>query len=79
MGDEIEQDAVIAMDREVEAPSTIHSRLPDVLLAAELLGPERWVTEILLQVTRLLRECATDVLGSLSVASPESIRVDEEH
>jgi hypothetical protein len=79
MGDEVEQDAVIAVDPEVEAPSTIHSRLPDVHLATVFLDPERWVTEILVQVTRLFRECATDVLRSPSVASPEAIRVEQEH
>ncbi len=35
--------------------------------------------QIPLQVTRLFRERATDVLGSLSVASPEAVRVEEEH
>jgi hypothetical protein len=79
MGDEVEQDAVIAVDPEVEAPSTIHSCLPDVLLPAVLLGPQGWVTQILLQETRLLRERSTDVLGSLSVAPPEAVRVEEEH
>src|SRR5574341_1684082 len=58
MGYDVEQNIGIPLNTEVEAPVTIHPRLPAFRII--LLGTERGVLDIIKKKSRLLEECSFD-------------------
>jgi hypothetical protein len=69
---------LVAIDFEIKSPIPIHPRLPKIFGSIELLGTERWMTEIRQQVIELLGKRLTDVgrkptvvlIGPLRKANP---------
>src|SRR6185369_16359654 len=76
---DVEQDARVTLDDEIEAPVTIDARLPDVPPFVVLLRSQGRMPEIALEEARLLPECTANGFRGPVVAPAETVREPEEH